>query len=363
MIQMAKKVLFLALLCLFLGFSAYSAQAAMEGGAYELFADGFSTVDGSAVAGGGYQLYQTSGESYAENYTQAVTGYITATGTFFGLNEFVSISDGNTTTRFLYNNFGGTFSGYCYNTSTFVMTGQPCANNLVIVDVGGGCDFTPGCVANRTYDAMSTTTNFLMSVSTSTNDTVNLTNNNPNALGDIAITETVADANYIVSGMSVSGDSYILKGGFQALEKGSITMTLSTSSMSLGTLSVSEVTTSSATVTVTSDTGTGYGVTISEDTDLCKGGGNCALDANNIDDVVVAPVTAGTEGYGMKTSGGAGILAADTAITNGGVATIHSAADVTAQQTTVIFSVAIQTSKTVAGAYTHTVTVTGSANP
>ena len=364
MYKTAQKVLFLALLCSFLGMSVYSVQAVMEGGDYEIYADTFSSIDGSAVAGGGYQIYQTSGEGYADNYTQAVTGQITASGTLFGIDEVVYISDGSTTTRFLYINLGGGNSGYCYNTNTFNQSGQPCVNNLVLIDIGGGCDFDPVCLANATYDAMvSSSEKFLMSVSTSTNATVNLTNANPDATGNVAITDEVADANYIVSGMTISGDSYILKAGFQAMEKGSVTMTLSTSSLSFGTLSESTLTTSSIIATVTSDTTTGYGVTVSEDTNLCIGGVNCTLDANNIDDIVVAPVAAGSEGYGMKTSGGAGLLAADTAITSDGVATINSGTDVTSQQTTILFSVAIDAAQTIAGAYSHTVTVTATANP
>ncbi|MFA4831019.1 MAG: hypothetical protein WC862_00265 [Patescibacteria group bacterium] len=154
-----------------------------------------------------------------------------------------------------------------------------------------------------------------------------------------------------------SGGVYSLIGGFAgATGSGSLTVSFNKSSISLdfGSSPVSIVASDSLILTVTADSITGYGATISES-------GNLASGANDINDVSDGSVTAGTEEYGIRTSSGDGLLVSDTAI-NGSVVVASSYVPVSNSQTAVVFSAAAS-QNTKAGAYSHTVTFTITANP
>ncbi len=159
---------------------------------------------------------------------------------------------------------------------------------------------------------------------------------------------------------NATGNTFVLRGGFQAMERGSLSLVVSTTSVALGQLSSAAVTSGSLTLTVTTDSNTGYAVTVLEDGNLRKGNGG---DVDNIDDVSDGAVTAGVEEYGIRTVGGGGQLAADTAVTGAALTVASLNSPVSLQATTVQFRASVQTSKTRQGSYTHEVTFSAAVNP
>jgi hypothetical protein len=153
---------------------------------------------------------------------------------------------------------------------------------------------------------------------------------------------------------STSGGGVQVRSGVQAQEKGVLTFSLSTSALSIGTLSTTNVAVSYVTTTISTDSETGYSLSVSED-------GNLRSGANDIDDVGDGAVTAGSEEYGIETSGADGLLSTDTAINNS-VLIASANGRITARETAVIFHTAIS-SATPDGTYSHTVTFTSTVNP
>lgn len=152
-----------------------------------------------------------------------------------------------------------------------------------------------------------------------------------------------------------SGGTYTLHGGFQAMEKGVLSLSFSSSSAALGTLSLLSISSSTVSSTITTDSLTGYTLTFDEDGNLRDG-------IKDINDVADAEVTAGSEEYGFRTIGGGGMWAGvDESIVNGReVAT--SVGPVTGQETGIQFRVAIG-GTSLAGSYAHVITATVTANP
>lgn len=153
---------------------------------------------------------------------------------------------------------------------------------------------------------------------------------------------------------TTQGSTVELRAGFQAMELGGLGVLITPSSIDFGTLSTTAVSTSSVSVNVTTDSGTGYTVTATED-------GNLRSGSNTIDDVTDGSVTAGSEEYGIRTSGVSGQLANDTAIA-GTVTVASTSTAVTADTTSVIFSAAAS-ANTTAGTYSNQVTLTVTVNP
>ncbi len=157
-----------------------------------------------------------------------------------------------------------------------------------------------------------------------------------------------------ISGVTTS-TNFSSRAGFQALSpEPKITLTLSANSVNLGTLAVDTVSSASITVTVTTNASSGYSVRISEDGNLRNG-------SDDIDDVTDGSVTAGSEEYGIRTSGTAGQYnSSDTAI-SGTVTIVSSSSAASAEETTVSFRASMQ-STTVNASYSHTVAFTTVAN-
>lgn len=157
---------------------------------------------------------------------------------------------------------------------------------------------------------------------------------------------------------STSGGAFSLNGGFLAAERSSVSLSIEPSSIALGQLSLAAVSSGSTVLHVTTEAPTGYTVTVSADGNLRKGNGGANDDLDNVLD---GAVTAGSEEYGIVTSGGGGRLATDTALVN--TLTIASdTVDVNDQQTTVTFKAAIGPHSR-AGNYSQVVTFTLTANP
>src|SRR3989338_11430835 len=170
--------------------------------------------------------------------------------------------------------------------------------------------------------------------------------------GDYVLRETVGD----FSGQTVTDSSYRLIGGFTGATGEGVRMTLSKSSisLSLGGSPLTTVASDSLALTVTTDSITGYASSISES-------GNLASGSNDINDAGDGSVTAGSEEYGITTSGTDAQLASDTAI-SGSVSVASSNIPVSDRATTVTFRAAVAQS-TKSGNYSHTVTFTVTANP
>ncbi|MBU0661270.1 hypothetical protein KKG22_03770 [Patescibacteria group bacterium] len=154
-----------------------------------------------------------------------------------------------------------------------------------------------------------------------------------------------------------SGGDYVLRAGFQAMERESLSLTLDKNAIDLGALTSDAISSDTLTCTVTTDAISGYNITISEDTDLQTGTGL------EIDDVIDGEVTAGSEEYGIKTAGTAGQYnAADTAILSTTKIIAQQVGAVSSQDTGVIFRAAADAAATEAGNYSHTVTFTATIN-
>lgn len=153
-----------------------------------------------------------------------------------------------------------------------------------------------------------------------------------------------------------SSTNYIIEAGFQAAASGVVlSATLSANSVSLGSLGTDSVSTASQTLTVTTNSPTGYTATIAED-------GNLRSTANDIDDVSDGTVTAGSEEYGIRTSGTAGQMNnSDTAITIASQTVASTSTIATSEQTSIAYKAAVSAS-TESGTYSHIVTFTTTVN-
>lgn len=159
-----------------------------------------------------------------------------------------------------------------------------------------------------------------------------------------------------ISPTQSTSTNYIVAAGFQAMANTIyVSATLSQSSISLGSLSAAAVASGSETITVSTNSPTGYAATIVED-------GNLRAGANDINDVLDGSVTAGSEEYGIITSGVAGQMnGADTAITGAAQSVAASSTPVLNETTTLTYKAAIS-GGTVSGYYSHQVTFTTTVN-
>ena len=128
------------------------------------------------------------------------------------------------------------------------------------------------------------------------------------------------------------------------------TFVISSTSCALGTLSTGSVSSCNYSVTTTSNAEDGYATAIVEDGNLRNG-------TPDIDDVTDGTVTAGSEEYGVGLTGTDRSFVDEQAIT-GTVLTIASDATgpISSQAVTVTHKVSI-TGATLAGSYSHTVTL------
>ena len=153
----------------------------------------------------------------------------------------------------------------------------------------------------------------------------------------------------------LTADTFTLDGGFYFPDTStSLTLSVNPTTLSLGTLSQSSVASDATTLDVTTNSNSGYTVSISED-------GNLRSGSNDIDDVSDGSVTAGSEEYGIRTSGSSGLLATDTAI-DGSVNVMSKSSAATNDTATVTFRASIGPNSQ-AGSYAHTVTFTATVNP
>ncbi len=153
---------------------------------------------------------------------------------------------------------------------------------------------------------------------------------------------------------STIGDTFDLRGGFQAAERGILSFSVSPSVISLGTLSPSAVSASAVTLTVSTDSETGYAITAASDGDLRSG-------TNVISRVTDGSVTAGQTEYGISASGSDALLSGDVGL-NGTVQVASKLGAVTNRQTTVTFKASVAQG-VVPVIYSQIVTFTATMNP
>lgn len=111
---------------------------------------------------------------------------------------------------------------------------------------------------------------------------------------------------------TISSASYELRGGFQNMERGTVSITVGSPTLNLGNLSILEVKTASTTVVVTSEAASGYSLTV---TDISGGGVTAVADG---------AVTAGNDEYGVAVAGDHRAFSDDRGVTNGRVLAVTS---------------------------------------
>lgn len=142
--------------------------------------------------------------------------------------------------------------------------------------------------------------------------------------------------------------TYEVRGGYQAAERGLLSISLSANSLNLGSLSASQINTASTIVTVVSDSATGYTLSI--------GSASGAMPAAVTD----GSVSDGSEEYGFAASGEDSAISGDVAVTAGRVIA-SSAVPVYSSQTTLTFK-ASQSSASTPGSYSQSITLQVAAN-
>jgi len=353
----------LIFICLSLVYPPFVVEAigdmSMTGGDFEIYADNFTTFDSYEITGGDFTLQSTGSASGPITVEDApITGTIILNDTLTNvaaINKYLYLDNGLATSTFVFLMLGAGLSGYCKN--GFVYTPQPCEGDIII-DIGGPAqnDIPLGLgVITTAINASTARHNF-----TATNDganTVNITNSQPNGVAR-TITDTIVDTDFITTGFVDGGSTYVLKGGFQALENGLMDFSESTNSVNLGALTPSSVSSGSVVLSVTTDSSTGYTIAINEDGELRSG-------ANFIDDVIDSSVTAGSEEYGYAVSGtdrDATLALGDNGIGGASINIATYGGITTERETTVTFK-ASRTATTPEGNYSHSVYFTLTVNP
>jgi len=150
----------------------------------------------------------------------------------------------------------------------------------------------------------------------------------------------------------IESTSYAGLIGFRQTESDpKFTFTISKNSINFGTISVGSVFQDSYTVTTTTNAVNGYQTTIYEDGNFRMASGS------DIDDVTDGEVTAGSEEYGIRTSGAQGQMnSADTAITSSPQVVASYSSWISGSAVTVTHKVSVSLT-TSAGYYNHTVTL------
>lgn len=177
-------------------------------------------------------------------------------------------------------------------------------------------------------------------------------------------TETSTSTNYNLQDTlgeigtgQLSSTNYAGLIGFRQVEaEPKFTFSISSTSINLGTLASDSVSEANHTVTTTTNAANGYTTTIVEDGNLRIAGGS------DIDDVADGTVTAGSEEYGIRTSGTHGQMnAADTAITSTTQTIASYSSWVNSDTTTISYRASIS-SATTGGTYTQALTIISTGN-
>ncbi len=136
----------------------------------------------------------------------AATGSITGIAPMiWSFNETMVISDGTTAYNFKITNGGGTFNGQCTNTG-YPIYDQPCEpGDFTLIDTGGGGGGDADTLRTRFAAAINATA--IGVTATVNGTTIDLVNDTQGSAGNVAITETVGNEGFTVSGMSGGTDA------------------------------------------------------------------------------------------------------------------------------------------------------------
>ncbi len=148
---------------------------------------------------------------------------------------------------------------------------------------------------------------------------------------------------------STTSTSYTIRGGFQASDRGMISLTILSSSLSFGTLSVSSVATVSTTASVAVGSETGYSLSISSQ-------------SGTMWTTLTGTVDAGSEEFGVLVTGTDRAFSDTAALSSSLVLASNSNSLNETRSTDVAFEAAIS-SATTPGSYSKSITLTASANP
>ncbi len=148
---------------------------------------------------------------------------------------------------------------------------------------------------------------------------------------------------------STTSSSYIVRGGYQSMEVGTLSMTISVASLGLGELSPSQVKGASTVVSITSDSTTGYALTV---------GG---VSGASITGVADGTVTAGSEEYGFAVAGADAAFSGDKAIAPG-LVIASSDSVVLNRLATLTFKASINLDSRPAASYSQSITLSASTN-
>lgn len=162
--------------------------------------------------------------------------------------------------------------------------------------------------------------------------------------GSYSLQDTLGD----FSGGTMNSSTYIIKGGYQAMEKGSLTLTVDKDYFSLGVLNISSVKTDNVVATVDTDSTTGYSLTIG------------SASASPLSAVAGGQVVAGTESYGIAVSGSDSAFITDQPIATNLV--LASSASAASNVTTTLTIKAAIGPATVGGSKSQSITLSASVN-
>jgi len=146
----------------------------------------------------------------------------------------------------------------------------------------------------------------------------------------------------------LTGGVFETRGGYQAMVRSSISLSISSTSLNLGILSTSSVSSAGTTATVSTTAEDGYVFSVG------------AISGTAITAVSDGAVTAGVEEYGFSATGVDSLISGDVAITNG-LNISSSGTPVTNSQTVLDFKASIAPS-TPAGSHSQNISVVASAN-
>ncbi len=332
--------LFFALLSNF--FLPQLVRANMTGGGFAIYADSFSIVSDEYTTGGNFGLFGTAGEFGAGIIQSPIQGSIVQVDEYIAhsnLTHEITIGDGVVTTTFALRNGAGLLNGQ-------LLDG---VGPEIVIDWGGAASTNQGLLSDRIAQAINAETHNLAIYAQSDGvDSVFLTNIRTEGAQAVAIVENITEDAMTFSGMSQNG-TRSLRGGFQAMELGAVSLTFNTTTVNLSDLTLLSVASSSITATVTSDGG--YVLSAQED-------GNLRTGIHDIDDVIGGAVVAGTEGYGIRTSGDDGQQnGADVALTGIDLTIASNIGSVVGEDTIIDFRAAID-QDSIGGDYSHIVTFT-----
>ena len=160
---------------------------------------------------------------------------------------------------------------------------------------------------------------------------------------------TLQDTAGEVAPGSSTSTSYTINAGFQASDRGSISLSIEDASLSFGTLSTASVATVSTTVTVTAESETGYALSVSSI-------------SGSLWTTLTGAVDAGSEEFGVLVTGTDSAFAGTSALASSLVLATNSNSLTSARSAVVSFEAAMS-SATTPGAYSKSITLTAAANP